>query len=203
MLSRRNFLSGMCSTTALVMATAFYSGLSFAAAKTNHRFVTVILRGGMDGIAALVPYGDSNYRTIRGDLAIEDSSLIKIDQFFALHPSLSPLAELYKAGEMIAIPASATSYRERSHFDGQNILELGSVEPYGLSDGWMNRLVGVIDANDESLGLAIGQRIPQLLRGKVQVGSWAPSILPDVGDDVVVEDGATSPFSRNSDRSGD
>lgn len=185
MLSRRNFLSGMCSTAALAVASTLYPGLSFAAARTDRRLVMVILRGGMDGMAALIPYGDAHYRSLRGDLTIEDSALIKVDPFFALHPSLSPFADLYKANEMIAIPASATPYRARSHFDAQNVLELGSIKPHGLSDGWLNRLVGVIDAKDESLGLAVGQSVPQILRGDASVGSWAPSVLPDVGDDYI------------------
>ncbi len=183
MLSRRDFITGMCSTAAFAMASTLYPGISFANARTDKRLVIVILRGGMDGLAALPPYADKRYDALRGSLALSDDAIIKVDPFFGLHPSLEPLAALYKDGDMIAVPATASSYRERSHFDAQNVLELGSIKPNGLNDGWINRLVGAIDENDGSLGMALGQGVPLMARGQNAVGSWAPSVLPDVGED--------------------
>ena len=183
MISRRDFMMGMCSTAAFAMTHTLYPGMCFANARTNKRLVVVILRGGMDGMAALAPYGDKNYKSIRRDLALNTDSLVKIDPFFGLHPSLESFAQLYKDGDMIAIPATATPYRKRSHFDAQNVLELGSTKPNGLDDGWLNRLVGAIDASDSGLGLAVGQNLPLMMRGDYSVGSWAPSALPDAGND--------------------
>ncbi len=182
MISRRDLLKGMCSTAVLAMASTMYPGMVLANAFTDKRLVVVILRGGMDGMAALAPYGDPNYEALRESLALSPETLLRVDPFFGLHPSLEPLAEMYKAGEMIAVPATATPYRERSHFDAQNVLELGSTKPNGLKDGWLNRLVGVINAQDD-LALAFGQGLPSMLRGSNAVNSWAPSGLPDIDQD--------------------
>lgn len=182
MVSRRDFIKGMCSTAALAMAGTLYPGMVFANAITDRRLVVVILRGGMDGMAALAPYGDKNYANLRGDLALGTDALLRVDSFFGLHPSLEPFAKLYEKGEMIAIPASASPYRERSHFDAQNVLELGSNRPNGLDSGWLNRLVSAINANEDA-ALAFGQGLPTIMRGSASVNSWAPSALPDVGED--------------------
>lgn len=185
MISRRNFMKTMCSSAVLAMASTLYPGLIFANARTDKRLVVVILRGGMDGIGAVVPYGDKNYQAMRGELALDSSTLLRVDPFFGLHPSLEPLAKMYQDGDMIAIPATATPYRERSHFDAQNVLELGSVRPNGLSSGFLNRLAGAINMQDDNLGLAFGQGMPLMMRGQSPVNSWAPSSLKDGSDDYI------------------
>lgn len=182
MVSRREFLHGMCATGALAMASTLYPGMTFASAGTEQRLVVVILRGGMDGLAALVPYGDPNYANIRGDLALNSDTLLRVDPFFGFHPNLTSFAELYKKGEMIAIPAAASPYRERSHFDAQNVLELGGTRPNSLDSGWLNRLIAAIPAQHD-LGLAVGQGVPTIMRGAKSVNSWAPSALPDSSND--------------------
>ncbi len=182
MVTRRGFMMGMCSTAVLTAATILYPSIAFANARTDRRLVVVLLRGGMDGMAALAPYGDKNYTNLRDDLALNRDTLLRIDPFFGLHPSLEPLAEMYKKGEMICVPASALPYRERSHFDAQNMLELGSSKPHGLKSGWLNRLVDAINGDDD-MAIAFGQGLPTIMRGGASVNSWAPSVLPDVGDD--------------------
>lgn len=183
MTHRRDVIKGMLGGAALMMGSSLYPGLAFAKARTNKRLVVVILRGGMDGLAALAPYGDPDYEAIRGNLALSPDSLLKIDPFFGLHPNLEPLADMYKQGEMIAVPACATPYRRRSHFDAQNILELGSTQAYSIESGWLNRAVGAIDKTDSDLGMALAQTLPTILRGENPVNSWAPSNLKASGDD--------------------
>jgi len=181
--SRRDFIKGLLGCSALALTSSLYPGLAFANARSDKRFVMVILRGGMDGLAALAPYGDPHYKTIRGDLSLAQDTLLKIDPFFGLHPNLEPFAKMYEEGDMITLPAIATPYRKRSHFDAQNMLELGSTRPYGLDSGWMNRLVGAIDAHDSDLGMALGQTLPAIIRGKYPVSSWAPSNIKEQSDD--------------------
>lgn len=183
MVSRRDFMKGMCSTAVLALSSTLYPGMVFANARTDRRFVMVILRGGMDGLAALAPYGDEAYQSLRGELALNADTLLRVDPLFGLHPSLGPFAELYKAGEMIAVPATATPYRERSHFDAQNVMELGGLRPHDQKSGWLNRLVGAINAQDENLALSFGQNMPAVMRGSYSANTWAPSALPDAGDD--------------------
>src|SRR5687767_12595071 len=116
----------------------------FAQAATERRFIFVIQRGAADGLNTVIPYAEPAYAGARGALAIDPSSALKLDGTFALHPSLVKLRELYAAGEASFMHAVASPYRERSHFDAQNVLETGGTTPYQLKDGWMNRLLGLL-----------------------------------------------------------
>lgn len=178
--SRRLFLQGLIglgASTCFVMP-----GLALAQARTNKRLVIVIMRGGMDGLAAVVPYGDRDYTSLRGDMALNGDVLLKLDEFYAFHKALEPLHTMYRARELLAVHAVASPYRERSHFDAQNVLELGSTRPNELKSGWLNRVVAAINEKDSKLGMAIGQNTPLILRGPQNATSWAPSVLPEVGE---------------------
>ncbi len=183
---RRRFLNGMAMAA---MAGVMMPSLSWANAPTNKRLIVIILRGAMDGLAATVPYGDPAYVALRKNLAIERDALLNLDGFFALHPSFETLYKMYQDKQMAIVHAAASPYRQRSHFDAQNVLELGGTTPHGLDSGWMNRLVGLIEQQSaqergtRKLGMAFGQSIPMAMRGKTTVGSWAPSTLPEVGSD--------------------
>lgn len=186
MLSRRQSL-GMLGAASL--ATAGLSGIpiAFAAAPTDRRLVVVILRGALDGLAAVPPYGDPDYRTQRGAFAFAEpgsgDGALDLDGRFGLHPALAPLHEMYRRHELIVFHAVATPYRERSHFDGQDLLENGTASPSGARDGWLNRALALYGGTGRRLGLAVGQTTPLILRGDVPVASWAPRVLPRVGDD--------------------
>ncbi len=181
--SRRALLGGTACTAALA---TFGGRLALADAVTERRFVLVILRGGLDGLAAVVPYGDRDYRATRGDLALDDpmrgTGMADLDGFFGLHSALDPLASWYRSGDLLPVHAVATPYRERSHFDGQDLLENGTDRPRGAHDGWLNRTIGLLDGGERRLGLAIGQTVPLVLRGETPVASWAPAVLPEADD---------------------
>jgi uncharacterized protein (DUF1501 family) len=183
--SRRQFMAGLMAAP-LVASLAPY-GISMAAAPTDKRLVVVILRGGMDGLAATIPHGDPDYEELRGKIAFEAEDALNLDGYFALHPSFKTLNDLYRNREMAIIHAVASPYRKRSHFDAQNVLELGGTAPYDRESGWMNRLVKLISdksaAESADIGMAFGQSIPVAMRGQTSVGSWAPSTLPDVNPD--------------------
>ena len=178
--SRRQFIMGSAGVGLLMMVCP---GMVLAQAATEERLVVVILRGGMDGLAAVVPYGDPDYPSLRGDLALSGDNVMKLNERFGLHPMLSPLHKMYQNGELAVIQAVASPYRERSHFDAQNIMELGSDRAHSLPSGWLNRVIMALDAKNDRLGMAMGQSMPQIMRGPAQVGSWAPSALPDAGED--------------------
>jgi len=183
MTNRRQFLAG---STQLAMLAGF-PGLTLSQEAADARLVLVILRGGMDGLAAVVPYGESRYRSVRGSLAVDSpgqtNGLLKLDGLFGLHPSLSNMHDFYRAGDLAVVHAVATPYRERSHFDGQNVLENGADAPGALRDGWLNRAVGsTARANG---AIALSQNIPLVLRGDTSVTSWAPSRLPEADDDTL------------------
>lgn len=172
-LSRRKLLQGASLLAAYTMMPGIK--VSLAAAPVEERFIFVILRGAMDGLAAIPPYGDRDYRDARGGLALPASSYTQLDDFFAAHNSLANFAQSFQSGEAAVIHAVSTSYRERSHFDAQNMLECGAASPHGMRDGWMNRALSLYGARKTSLGLAVGQTIPLALQGNVPVGTWAPS----------------------------
>lgn len=159
--------------------------------RTDKRFVLVFLRGGLDGLHAVIPHGDGHYRDLRPTLALPDpgeaGGVLDLDGQFGLHPALAPLHTLYRSDELLVVPAAATVYRDRSHFDGQNLLENGSGTPFGARDGWLNRAAGILatEAGPQAphLGLALGPSVPLILRGDAAVQTWSNSQLPALSDD--------------------
>src|SRR5688572_23373458 len=121
MIDRRAFIRGVL----VAGATAVLPRFVFADVVSDARFVLVLLRGALDGLATVPAYGDGTYTAKHGALAITSPEL-KLDGMFALHPSLTQLYERYKAKELVVFHAVASPYRERSHFDGQDLLENGT-----------------------------------------------------------------------------
>lgn len=184
MLSRRHLLR----LGALTTFSAVPLRLAFASAEMEQRLVVIMLRGAMDGLHAVPPVGDRDYRALRGALALPEpgaaEGTLPLDGQFALHPSLPTIKRLYDTREAAVVHAVATPYRDRSHFDGQDLLENGSTQPHGLADGWLNRLLPLLPGGGERrLGLALGAEIPLILRGNQEVASWAPDALPAASDD--------------------
>lgn len=183
MLTRRTVLYRLGAGATLA---AMPVGLALAAAPTTRRFVLVILRGGLDGLAAVPPYADPDYARARGAIAIaepgrEDGAL-DLGGRFGLHPALAPLHAFYRRGELLVIHAACSAYRGRSHFDGQDVLESGVVTPHGARDGWLNRALAAMPGgrNGAREGLALGPSVPLALRGDVPVASWAPTDMPEI-----------------------
>ncbi len=181
-LTRRTLLS----RAALTGAFALTPHLAFAAAPTDARFVFIILRGAMDGMTAVMPIGDPHYAALRGALAVPlgEAQPVKLDATFALHPAMPRFATLYAAQQALVVHAVASPYRERSHFDAQNVLETGGTAAYALKDGWLNRLVAALPAGRDP-AIAIAATVPMALRGAAPVTSYAPSALPEANDDLL------------------
>jgi uncharacterized protein (DUF1501 family) len=156
--------------------------LSFAAStKTDQRFVMVILRGGMDGLYAVPAVGDPDFTAARGALSQYAEPVLPLDSTFAMHPNLPQLHGLFQRGEMGVVHAVGLGYRDRSHFDAQQVLESGSSRPYELNTGWLGRALGA----QHSKGLALNTTVPLVLRGAGTIDTWAPSKLPDPSVDLV------------------
>jgi uncharacterized protein (DUF1501 family) len=155
--------------------------VSFAQVRQSGRLVFVLLRGGFDGLAAVVPYGDPAYEGLRGPLAFQDGDLVPLTPVFGLAPGLAPLREFWDRGEMVALHAIAIPYRTRSHFDGQAILETGLDRPVGASDGWLNRLLQIMPG--ERSGIAIASGMPRSMAGAHEVQTWSPTQLGAVTDE--------------------
>src|SRR5579862_8539077 len=115
------------------------------------RFLTIVLRGALDGLAAVAPVGDPDWIRLRGDNALKldgATPALPLDGFFALNPAMPHLHRLYGAGQAIVVHAVATPYRERSHFDGQDVLESGLPRPGRVDTGWLNRALAGLEPGD-------------------------------------------------------
>jgi uncharacterized protein (DUF1501 family) len=186
MITRRDILR----TAATGAVAATLPSLAFARAETDARLVLVILRGAADGLAIAAPYGDGNYNALRGELALpkpgNDGGLLRLDGMFGLHPSLPGVFGEFQKNRATIVHAIASPYRERSHFDGQDVLENGGQATGLLRDGWLNRALAPLGG---SLGnepaIAMAQNTPLILRGENSVTSWAPSRLPDADDSTI------------------
>ena len=176
-MKRRDFVRTMCYGG---LATFGLPVVNFAQVKQNGRFAFILLRGGFDGLAALVPYGDPDYRALRGSFAFNASDLITLDDTFGLAPGLSPLRAIWDANQLAVVHAMAIPHRTRSHFDGQAVLETGLDRPAGSADGWLNRLLQVMSGTRSGIAIAAG--MPLSLTGSYQVETWSPTQLGAVDD---------------------
>ncbi len=179
-MDRRTFIRGMCAGG---VATFTSGTLSLATVPGSGKLVFVLLRGGLDGLSAVVPYGDRDYRDVRGPLAFKKTDLGVLNDQFGLAPGLHPLKQLWDQGELAVVHAMAIPYRTRSHFDGQAILETGLDAPRGSSDGWLNRLLQVMDGKRSGIAVAAG--LPLSLSGAHSVKTWSPANLGVVDDGYV------------------
>jgi len=180
MFDRRGFIG---SAMLGVGAYAFTPRIAFASLPTDRHFIFIIQRGAADGLATVAPVGDPAYAGARGTLAELDGGA-KLDTIFSLHASLTETARLYAAGEALFGHALASIYRDRSHFDGQNILETGGRAAYAEKTGWMNRLAAILPG-EQGRALAVAQALPMALRGPAEVASYAPSALPGASEDLL------------------
>lgn len=184
MLNRRNLLVGASGAAALSFP-VFAFGQSQA---TDKRLLVVILRGGLDGLSAVAPVGDPSYAAARGRLALSlggANAALPLDDTFALNARLPKMHALYRAGELLPVHACATPYRERSHFDAQNVLESGAAAPFARTEGWLNKALGALPNARPEMGMALSAQAPLILRGPTNVATWSPSALPDVDTDTM------------------
>jgi uncharacterized protein (DUF1501 family) len=157
------------------------------------RFLVIVLRGALDGLAAVAPVGDPDWVRLRGDKALTldgPTPGLPLDGFFALNPAMPNLHRLYKAGQATIVHAAATPYRERSHFDGQDVLESGLTKPGGAESGWLNRALAALAPGErvasKASAFAVGPVTPLVARGPAPVMSWTPPRLPPASNDTAM-----------------
>lgn len=176
--SRRAWLRAAASSALLPLAQLT---LAAGAGPEGRKFVFVLLRGGMDGLGAVPAPGDPAFAAARGALAEYASAPLPLSGSFALHPNLVQLHAMFGAGEACVVHAVGLPYRERSHFDAQQLLESGGTRPQEFTTGWLGR---ALQAGGRR-GVAINTAVPLVLRGASEVDSWAPSVLPEPTPDLV------------------
>ncbi len=188
-LTRRGLLLG----SGAMFAWAYLPRIARAEGR-DPRFLAIVLRGGLDGLAVVAPVGDPDWRKLRGDKALVldgQSPALPLDDFFALNPAMPNLHRFYRAGQALFVHAVATPYRERSHFDGQDVLESGLAGPGATDTGWLNRALSALAPGGSTAprgrrALAIGPITPLVMRGPAPVLSWMPPRLPPVSDETVM-----------------
>lgn len=190
-LSRRRLLG----TAGVLFAWAHMPRFASAAGTRDRRFVTIVLRGGLDGLSAVPPIGDTGYAGLRGEIALEragEHPVLRLshggqtDSFFALHPALPNFARLFGQADAAIIHAVSSPYRNRSHFDGQDVLESGYPRPGTIHSGWLNRLVGELPAGEPISNrgtLGVGPVTPLIARGPAPVLGWNPVRMAEADDD--------------------
>ena len=178
-LSRRSFLARSALIGCSAAASPLFTPISLASAPWDDRLVVIVLRGAMDGLDVVQPYGDPAYASARGAMAGgPQNGAVDLDGFFAMHPVLEPLAPMWSAGELGFMHAVSTPYRDkRSHFDGQDILEAGTDGlSGGVREGWLNRLLGEIKGVEARTAFAIGHGEMKVLEGPQPVADWSPDV---------------------------
>lgn len=178
LLSRRGFLTRSVAAGCSLAASPLVTPVSFAATGGDNRLVVIILRGGLDGLDLLRPPNSEMMRKLRPTLGSAPSDM-ELEQGFTLHPACAPLWPLWQAGELDFVQAVSTPYRhKRSHFDGQDLLEAGTVTLEGAAekDGWLNRMLLHMPGAEMTTAYAIGVDPMLLARGAAQVESWSPDV---------------------------
>lgn len=182
--NRRTLLAGSLVLGAGALA---FPRIAFAQGSGTRNLLFVLLRGAADGMAMLAPVGDPGFEALRGAALPDYANAPQIGSFFAVHPALAEIAKAVGTGEALFVHAAATAYRERSHFEGQNLLETGGTAPYATKDGWLNRLAGLMNERSPAplRALAIAPVVPLALRGNAPVSNYAPSSLPSASEDLL------------------
>jgi uncharacterized protein (DUF1501 family) len=194
-MNRRHHLHLPSRREALIGAGALFAWTQMPklarAAGRDPRMIVIVLRGALDGLGAVAPVGDPDWVGLRGDRALVldgKTPALPLDAFFALNPAMPNLHRLYRARQASIVHATATPYRERSHFDGQDVLESGVARPGAVDTGWLNRALvslasdGRVDLSG-SRALGVGAVTPLVVRGKAPVMSWVPQKLLPASQD--------------------
>ena len=187
--TRRELLLG----TGVLFAWAFVPRIARSEGR-DPRFLTIVLRGALDGLAAVAPVGDPDWIKLRGDNALRldgKTPALPLDGFFALNPAMPNVHSLYQAGQATIVHAVATPYRDRSHFDGQDVLESGLSKPGAVDTGWLNRALAGLEPSGPASSrgrqaFAVGPVTPLVVRGPASVLSWTPPRLQPVSEETTM-----------------
>jgi len=187
--TRRELLLG----SGVLFAWAFMPRVARAEGR-DPRFLTIVLRGALDGLAAVAPVGDPDWIKLRGDNALRldgKTPALPLDGFFALNPAMPNVHRLYQAGQATIVHAVATPYRDRSHFDGQDVLESGLPKPGAVDTGWLNRALAGLEPGGPASprgrqAFAVGPVTPLVVRGPASVLSWTPPRQQPVSEETTM-----------------
>src|SRR6185503_1404995 len=175
MISRRIFIrNGGLALVSLGFAPSFLSRTVEAAGTSRRKvLVAIFQRGAVDGLNMVVPYGEHDYYASRPSIAIPrpgsgDLAALDLDGFFAFHPRLAGLQQLYGRGQLAIVHACGSPDTTRSHFDAQDYMESATPGMKSTRDGWLNRYLQVArDVHDPLNAVAMTRQMPRSLQGTV------------------------------------
>ena len=177
--SRRAFLEA----ASCVAMAPLVAPLQVAAAPGDNRFVAILLRGGMDALEMLQPFGSREFMALRPTLRSDPGALTHLDGLYGMSEGTAELLPLWQAGELAFVQGVATPYRQgRSHFDGQDILERGGSDA-GSGQGWLNRFVQTMPGMRQSYAATIGVSPDLIMQGSAPFTSWSPKTEFDLTPD--------------------
>jgi len=177
-MQRRQWLKGAGATA---LSFAGFAPAWAQRAENAPRLLVVLLRGGMDGLAAVPPIGDATYAAIRPTIAVQNS--LRLDGSFGLHPAFKHLHQLWGQQQLAVVHSTGFAYTGRSHFEGQDVMQSGMAKPYTSASGWLGRAMQVARVAG---GVSISIPMPLILRGNPESSTkfpnWMPPLPPGVAD---------------------
>ena len=186
MISRRTFLTG--SMTVTLLGSPIFS--AFAEKRNKRNLIVISLRGGMDGLSAVPPI-DPILEKLRPDILVKKTLPLTSD--FALHPSLKNFHSAWKTDKAAIVHSANIPYTNRSHFEGQDLMESGGLKPFSEYTGWLGR--GMETAGLE--GLAIALPMPLILRSKANLDNYFPTKLSTPSPEIMKQVAKTYPVNSN------
>lgn len=178
-MKRRDFLaSAIAGASVLPFGRFAWAAGAPDGAPTKHKMIVVMLRGAVDGLSVVAPYGDANYYRLRPNIAVprpgQENGAFDLDGYFGLNPTLSSLQPLWTGGKLAFVHASGSPDATRSHFDAQDYLESGTPGRKATPDGWMNRMLGSLPGPvTPTRAVAIGPLMPRILSGHADAANIA------------------------------
>jgi uncharacterized protein (DUF1501 family) len=185
---RREFLALSTGAALCPLGTSAWAA---GGASGPKRLVVILLRGAVDGLNVVVPYGEEAYYAARSTIAIArpgapEGAALPLDEHFALHPALAALMPLWEAKQLAFVHAAGSPDPSRSHFDAQLFLENGTPGRRGTADGWMNRLLAALpEPRGPTAAVAVGPTLPQILKGRMAVANLP--LGPAAGNTLAVD----------------
>jgi len=210
-ISRRYFIKngGLAMLGMAALPLFLQRAVAASATPNKKKMVVLFQRGAMDGLNAVIPFGERNYYNLRPTIAIPEprqgnaDTVIDLDGFFGLHPGLAPLMPIYQRRELAIVHAVGSPDPTRSHFDAQDFMESGTPGRKATDDGWLNRAMQSMPDEKASpfRAVAFGPYLPRTLQGT------APAVaIPDLkqfkmyGPQQTVEGGFEAMYAQTVDK---
>lgn len=171
-MQRRNFLHMMAAAGLLIpVGSSAWAAVGDAQNANKRKLIVVMLRGAVDGLNVVAPYGDPEYARLRPTIGLaapgQENGALDLDGYFGLHPALAPLQTLWNEKKLAFVHASGSPDPTRSHFDAQDYMESGTPGKKSTQDGWLNRMLTALPGpTSPTRAISIGPLMPRILAGR-------------------------------------